>query len=331
MNRPNEPIDFVIMWVDGADPVWLEKKKQYQPNLDTDDAINRYRDWGTLPYWFRAVEQFAPWVNHIWLITDGQRPAWLNTEHEKLTLVDHRDYIPAEYLPTFSSHPIELNMHRIPGLSERFVFFNDDFFLLRPVEPELFFKNGLPCDDAILSPIIMDGMIESGKIVAGNMHIINTHFDKNTVMRANRSKWFSLKYGKQLLRTLCLMPWHHFSGFFNDHLPQPFLKSTFEELWALEGEKLHQVSSHRFRDYGEDVSQWLMRYWQFCKGSFEPVSPRRGRCFNDVCPEALDVISAQRADMICINDNEEQDFENSRRMLLEAFQSILPEKSAFEL
>lgn len=331
MTVPEYPIDFVIPWVDGGDPVWLQKKQQYQPELNVDVAANRYRDWGTLRYWFRAVEQFAPWVNRIWLITDGQCPPWLNTAQEKLTLLDHRDYLPAEYLPTFSSHPIELNLHRIPGLAEHFVYFNDDFFLLRPVEPTLFFRGGLPCDDAILSPIIMDGGAEIGKVCAGNLQVINTHFDKKTVMAQNRAGFFSPKYGMQLLRTICLLPWRHFPGFFNDHLPQPFLKSTFETLWEAEGALLSEVSSHRFRDYGNDVNQWLMRYWQLCTGQFVPVSPKRGVCFTDMCPEAAEVIRTQSRDMICINDSNDVDFEQNRALLHDAFESILPQKSVFEL
>ena len=331
MSEQTHPIDFVIMWVDGADPVWLEKKKQFQPDLNTDDAVNRYRDWGTLPYWFRAVEQFAPWVNHIWLVTDGQCPPWLNTAHEKLTLVDHRDFIPQAFLPSFNACSIELNLHRIAGLAEHFVFFNDDFFLLRPVPPERFFQNGLPCDDAVLSPIIMDGETEIGKICANDLHILNRHFDKEETMRRHRGKFLNLCYGTQLLRTICLLPWHHFPGFFNDHLPQPFLKSTFEEIWSLEDEALRRVCANRFRDYGSDVNQWLMRYWQFANGAFVPASPKRGRCFTDFCPEAAETIRTQACDLICINDSHEQHFEESKAQLLAAFESILPGKSAFEL
>ena len=69
---------------------------------------------------------------------------WLNTENPKLTVVNHKDYIPEEYLPTFSSHPIELNLHRIKGLSEQFVYFNDDTFIINAMQPEDFFKKGLP-------------------------------------------------------------------------------------------------------------------------------------------------------------------------------------------
>ena len=137
-------IDFVMPWVDGSDPAWREEFLKYralqapqgEPACDTgtaagavDASEERYRDWDTLRYWFRGVERFAPWVNRIHFITWGHLPAWLDTAHPKLHVVRHADYIPSPYLPTFNSCPIELNMHRIEGLAEHFVYFNDDTFL----------------------------------------------------------------------------------------------------------------------------------------------------------------------------------------------------------
>ena len=325
----NEKIDFVIPWVNGADTAWLEKKSKYDNNTDGDTKINRYRDWETLKYWFRGVEKFAPWVNKIYFISDQQVPAWLNTNNEKLVVVDHKDYIPAKYLPTFSSHPIELNLHRINGLSEQFVYFNDDFFLLQPILTTFFFVNQKPCDDAILSPIIIEGKDTIGKICANNMGIINSHFNKKEVM-CDKFKWFHYKYGIQMLRTLCLLPWHHLPGFFNDHLPQPFLKSTFETVWNKEEEVLDRVCKNKFRNYNEDVNQWLMRYWQFCEGKFVPASPKRGICYTNVCDDAIETIRKQKYPVICINDSKEDGFEEWKNKLLKSFESILPEKSSFE-
>ena len=94
---------------------------------------------------------------------------------------------------------------------------------------------------------------------------------------------------------------------------------------------MDEVCSHRFRDYSRDVSQWLMRYWQFCENKFIPVTPKRGICYNDVCPEALDTIRKQKRPIVCINDNNTDDFERQKKELHAAFESILPEKSSFEL
>ena len=98
------------------------------------------------------MERFAPWVQRIHLITWGHLPAWLDTSHPKLHIVRHEEYLPGEYLPSFNSNTLELNIARIEGLAERFVLFNDDTFLTRPCRPDDFFsREGLPRDMARLS------------------------------------------------------------------------------------------------------------------------------------------------------------------------------------
>ena len=133
-------IDFIIPWVDGSDPEWIKEFNKYAPENSrlSDSRAIRFRDTGLLKYWFRAVEKFAPWVHTVHFVTNGQLPEWINTECPKLHLVKHSDYIPQEYLPVFSSHPIELMMHKIPGLAEHFVYFNDDFFLTAPIKKEYY-------------------------------------------------------------------------------------------------------------------------------------------------------------------------------------------------
>ena len=90
-------------------------------------------------WWFRAVEKFAPWVNKIHFVTYGHLPKWLNIDNPKLNIAKHSDFIPQKYLPTFSSFPIEVNLHRIKGLAERFVYFNDDMFLLKTSKKRIIF------------------------------------------------------------------------------------------------------------------------------------------------------------------------------------------------
>ena len=111
-----------------------------------DKGKGRFREMNIFRYWFRAVERYAPWVNKVFLVTNGKFPDWINPDNPKLVLVKHEDYIPEEYLPTFNSCTIELHLHRIKDLSEHFVYFNDDIMLNGLVSPDYFFKNELPCD-----------------------------------------------------------------------------------------------------------------------------------------------------------------------------------------
>ena len=122
-------IDFVLPWVDGNDPKWLKEKNKYI-TYKGDSNINRYRDFDNLKYLFRGIEKYASWVNKIFFVTWGHIPKWLNTNNEKIRIVKHDEFIPKEYLPTFNSNVIELNLHRIQDLSEHFVLFNDDVFIL---------------------------------------------------------------------------------------------------------------------------------------------------------------------------------------------------------
>lgn len=145
------PIDVVYTWVDGTDPEWIRRKravmdKGIERDLTEDAAADlRFADHDELRYSLRALERNAPWVRHIWLVTDRQRPAWLRDDHPRLTVVDHTDIAPSgTTLPTFNSHAIEANLHRIDGLSEHFLYLNDDVFISSPVEPDLFFSaNGI--------------------------------------------------------------------------------------------------------------------------------------------------------------------------------------------
>ena len=109
----------------------------------TDDhySANRFRDNDELRYSLRSIWRFAPWVRHVFLVTNGQVPNWLNLDHPRITLVTHDDIYPnRSHLPTFSSPSIESHLHRISGLAEHYVYFNDDVLLGNEVSPEDFFS-----------------------------------------------------------------------------------------------------------------------------------------------------------------------------------------------
>lgn len=330
----NNKVDFILTWVDGNDPEWIKQKNKYDTKSSNDSRDIRYRDWDNLQYWFRGVEQFAPWVNKVHFITWGHVPKWLNADHPKLNIINHTDYIPEKYLPTFSSHVIELNFHRIKDLAEQFVYFNDDTFITNNVEKEDFFMNNLPRDIAVIRPIINTFRESTGAIVSNNMEIINTKFNKNKVIKNNFSKWFSLSYKKHLVSTLLMMPFPHFAGFLNPHLPNSYLKNTFIELWDEEKEVLDKTCQNKFRD-GRDVNQWLFRYKQLVEGKFMPRSANIGRTYNltNDNSEVINAINSKKYKVICINDNDKDpiiDFKKEKETLINAFQNILSNKSSFE-
>lgn len=330
-------IDFVILWVDGNDPKWQREKSKYDSNVNDDsNSTSRYRDWGLLPFWFRGVEKFTPWVNKIHFVTWGHIPEFLNLNNPKLNIVKHTDFIPAEYLPTFSSHAIELNIHRIPGLSENFVYFNDDMFIIRKMTEQAFFSQGLPCTYGGEVPMAFQGDTDIWLHAAVNgMGVINNHFNKKEQVRRFNKKYINTNYRWQdNIRTFTLEKLFpdYFLGFKNLHAPGAYLKKTFEEVWTAESDLLNKTSSHKFRS-ADDVNQWVMLWWQIASGHFIPYNTDNFVC--SVNENTIDFvcnsIKNQSNDMICVNDDaDERSFQNLSEELKSAFQTILPEKSSFE-
>lgn len=329
-----DKIDFVVPWVDNSDPHWqLElKKHQSDQSLFSDASDKRYRDWGLFKYWFRGVEKYAPWVNKVHLVTFGHYPEWLDLEHPKLNFVTHEDYMPKQSLPVFSAHPIEMHLHKIQGLAEHFVYFNDDLFLINKSSSSDFFTNGLPNDSAVLTAY--DG-VGFSKIQLNNIALINKYYSKRTAIKRNPSKWFSLKYGKELLRNFLLFPWNNYTGFYDYHLTNSYVKSTFEDVWSKEAELLMKVTSNKFRNLNEDVSQNVFRFWQLASNQFNPINKHKlgdfvslGQISNNT---ALKIFENSKKPLICLNDHDPEDLEVLIDELNAVFESKFPEKSSFEL
>src|SRR5699024_940928 len=121
----------------------------------------------------RGIEKFAPWVNKVHFITWGHVPDWLVEDHPKLNVVSHHEFMPPEFLPTFNSRSIEFNMHNIKGLSEKFIYFNDDMFLTDKTVPEDFFEDGKPKDMFALYPVFAHSEEPVSKVMFNDMGVIN--------------------------------------------------------------------------------------------------------------------------------------------------------------
>ena len=339
-----EPIDFVVTWVDGSDPEWLATKRRYENAAEAApraggeaNADCRYRDCGLLRYWFRAIDRFAPWANRVFFVTCGQKPDWLDASNPKLRLVNHADYIPAEYLPTFHSDTIELNLHRIPDLSERFVLFNDDMFLLRPAKPEHFFRKGLPVIPCDLGLPRWLGCSTASRVVVNNAGALRQGLDVERQIWRHAAKFADIlalgpaRAAKNLLSFAVNRIW--IPGTFG-HLPLPHFKSTFEEIWRALPQILDRTSRSRFRiDNG--VSHWLASAWNMVNGRFYPANEKRiGQTLvvEDKNVAAIRrMIERPKFSRICLNDTDRiADPEHCFGEVAKAFSSLLPDPSSFE-
>lgn len=337
--QQEEKIDFVITWVDGNDKAWqLAKEKQLKKFFNEKKQttknsynVNRYRDWGTLKYWFRGVEKYASWVNKIYFVTCGQLPEWLDVNNEKIVIVNHSDFMPPEDLPTFNSEAIEINLYKIKNLNEKFVYFNDDLFITNNVKPNDFFKNGKPCETATLGIVPMTP--DSGYTDYNNTRILNKYFNKKTVIKNNFTKWINFKYGYKNIKTLLLLPWNSFTGMNEYHICNSLMKSTFIKLWNLENQTMKKTSSNRFRG-NDDVNLWLLKNWEILSGNFFPRNYKFGMSFcTEINKKICDCVEKGKYKIICINDHKvitSKQFITQRDMLINSFEKKFPIKSTFE-
>lgn len=326
-------IDFVVPWVDGSDPDWLKNKAKYEtgPSVEAPqaDSVNRYREMSAFNYWFRAVEAYAPWVHKIFFVTYGHVPDWLDTSHPKLRLVRHEDYIPKDYLPTFNSNVIELNLHRIPDLSEHFVLFGDDMFINRPVDPDDFFHKGLPRLQAIYRPIIPRG--EFDHIEVNNGCLLNKYFYHKPNLKKHLGKYFNYRYGKFNLYNFLSLFYSGIMGYEDAHVGMPSLKSTYAEVWDKEAAYLDEMCRNRIRS-SQDINHWAMSYWNIETNRFYPQTRKIGKYIPIADKEQIAKFVRQSAyKMVCINDDESSvDFQAENAWISKILAEKFPDKSSFE-
>lgn len=326
-----EKIDIVVTWVDGTDPKWLKEKSKYvaEKSYSEADSKNRYSPSDLFKYWFRGIENNMPWINKVFFITYGHIPGWLNKNHPKLKIIRHADYIPNEYLPTYNSNIIELHLHRIRELSEKFILFNDDVYAVGKLEKRDFFVGDRVRDLAIYKPIVPYGSFSHTQI--NNTIIMNKYFSDKKEIKKNPLKFFRFGNGKHNINNLVALLYPGIIGYMASHIAQPHLKSTFKKVFELEKDILPEAEKSRFRTE-KDISHYLMSHWNIETGKFLPRDSNFGRFFlNSELEDIKLALKNKKYKIICINDDLEMDARKSDKELEESFSKLFPNKSEFEL
>ena len=265
MTNIDDRIDIVYLWVDGNDPQWRLKRQLALDQLNLahveDLAIysnveGRFRDNDELRYSLRALEHFFPGHGHIYIVTDEQLPRWL-VPSDRLTLIDHRDLIPESHLPTFDSGNIESYIHHIPGLSERYFYFNDDVFFGSPVAvSEWFWEDGIYVAWSDEPPVSDEPLRSDATSLENACRLSKEWFDSKKDIRSSvGTEHFQFDSHYQ----------HTFRTF--AHSPRPMLKSVLFELEQLAPELFSNVRSTVFRAWNQPtiVSDFVMR-WALATG-----------------------------------------------------------------
>ena len=291
-------MDIVITYVDGLDPVW---QKSYEQYTNTPILEKRFRDWGTLKNLFRGIEKNMPFIRKVHLVVSGetQVPAWVN--RDEVDVVLHSDIIPQEYLPTFNCNPIEMHLHRIKDLDEEFLYFNDDMFPMKECKPTDFFRDGKG-------------------VIRVSYHLLALDMFKQICRNSTRAA----------REALGLRPTFYFMR--PQHICSPMFKSECEELYD-KVEPVIRNSISRVRT-GENLNQYLFLDYMYLKGKIinERISKKHFSVGVVSASKLRKFITQPTHKMACINDVQltEERYEELRRVQIEAFEELFPNKSKFE-
>jgi hypothetical protein len=318
-------IDIVYLWVDGNDPVWRAKRHRAALGMDAaqtealapfGNVEGRFRDNDELRYSLRALERFFPDHGHVYLVTDEQTPPWLR-DSSRLTVVSHRDLLPADRLPTFDSGNIESYIHRIPGLSERYFYLNDDVFFGAPVRLDHWFWPGGFYAAWSDDPDVREGPMRP---------------DDNSLENASRlsDQWLNA------LPSLSDADYCHTPRTFA-HSPRPMLKSLLFRLEDEAPELFERVRSGVFRTWDNPtlVSDFVLR-WALAHG----VAKIRDYAHLYVATGDADqagqlaalVKASGQLDFFCVNDTTDDAHGHDPRLaqVKATLQSLFPQASQFE-
>jgi hypothetical protein len=333
-------VDIVYLWVDGNDPSWRANRHRAAEKLcaTTRSAMalygnveGRFRDNDELRYSLRALERFFPGHGHIYVVTDGQAPAWLKPS-DRLTLVDHRELIPAASLPTFDSGNIESYIHRIPGLSERYFYLNDDVFFGAPVNlSDWFWSGGVYTawsDDAAVTdePLRPDATSLENACRLSNQWL--SEKAKNPLFQPAPDLTAARQIADQYR--------HTFRTF--AHAPRPMLRSVLFELEHRAADMFELVRSTVFRTWVKPtiVSDFVLR-WALAHGvakirDYTHLYVSSGDADKASQLEAL-VASFGKLDFFCVNDTTDDAQPHDPRLakVRQALQQMFGQPSSFEL
>ncbi|GEP46859.1 sugar phosphotransferase [Microbacterium saccharophilum] len=280
-------IDMVFSWVDGSSTDFQRQRAAQLSEYvvgEGDAGPARYRHVDELRYALRSVYMYAPWVRRIFIATDSPAPAWL-VDHPRVTIVRSEEFFAdPSVLPTHNSHAVESQLHRIEGLSEHFLYSNDDMFFGRPVAPELFF-----------SPAGISSFVECDvRIGTGPTRVARSGHDN--ALRVNRAL-LQERFGRTIVRDL-------------EHCAAPLRRSVMFELEREFPEEIARTAASRFRSATDvSVTNCLYHYYAQATGRAIASTAPRVRYYQTTAAASLGrmerLANRKDVDMFCLNDGGE--------------------------
>ncbi len=328
-------VDVVIYWVDGSDPDWRHEYKKHKKM-----NAGRFRDLGTLKYVFRGIEKFMPWVRNVHFITNGQKPEWLDIS--KVKFHTHEDiFYYKDALPVFNSSAIEANFSNIPDLAQKFILFNDDMLVLKPVDESRFFVNDLPVDYIKLSYRRGGGVYNflrpQNNLAISFINNAYTYLPHLNVSKLAKRSLYSARYNfSTKVSNLIYSKLSNLKWFEVYHHPQPHLLSTWSEFAQRNLNGIIKTTCFsKFRSKS-DINQYLYRYLNLINERFYPAE--FGDHLSVYVKKPVDVYKALNSNIdklsfFCICEDElmsDEDFDVLKNTLISYLDDVLGGKSVFE-
>lgn len=309
-----EGIDLVYLWVDGSDPEWQKKKRAFTGIISDDSETNnigRYINNDELKYSMRSVVKHAPWIRKIYIVTDGQKPEWLNIHHEKIQLVDHQEIMPLKILPCFNAMVIEYFLYKIPGLSEHFLFANDDMFFNADLSPDYFFaRDGYP--------IIRLKRKYFGKLGHRWKQLMGKKLGQYRNQVTEAAILVSEKFGKYYAS----IPHHNIDAY-----KKSDYRKAVEEVFS---EQVQKSQMSRVRNYG-DLQRAAFGYYALAikHGHARYITRKDSLRLLTYKHDFNEYIQRYQPKLFCINDNEKVNNEH-RKKIKPFLEELFPTKAPFE-
>jgi hypothetical protein len=246
-------VDAVITWVDGSDPNHAQKLRTHLGSIGGEGpSSTRFANTGEIGYCVVSILKFAPWIRKIFIVTDQQTPEIANTISKtpyasKVKIIDHQEIFKGyeSYLPTFNSRSIETALWRIPGISERFIYFNDDFFLIQPVSPNDFFRG---------EKVVLRGFWRRPLKERSRLSYKLKNFLFFLKLRKNRP-YFDMHVAGQELSAVTAGLRRKYLWI--NHTPHPWRRSTTEQFFS-ENPRLFETNlSYKLRSPNQVICQYL--------------------------------------------------------------------------
>lgn len=308
-------IDLIYLWVDGNDPHWRAKKNAFTGQGSDHHSENnfaaRYTNNDELKYTLRSAEKYAPWIRRIFIVTDNQKPDWLNENHPKIQIIDHRDILPAASLPCFNSSVIEYFLYKIPNLSEHFLYANDDMFFASKLTPGFFFAaDGFPVVRLTKKPF--------GKWRYLLKNLTGKKLGQYRQMIWDASLLVEEKFGKYYSG----IPHHNIDAY-----RKTDFKTAVEDVFA---DQINRSVPHHLRTFG-DMHRSAFSYYALAIGHAHlKYVDYSESCILDVNKNHYQrYLDRYQPSLFCLNDNQhstDSDRAEAKRFL----DGLFPLKSAFE-